>query len=141
MRGVTPDIFENIKDFITVYGGEKISINVNHASKVVLSSIPGLNKDIVDELSLYIEENGNIGNIEELREVFWGLGVIGSSFEDVKRYLTIEPSDFITISAFSRGLNRMQKQSNKSSAYHGYDYKLIVGKDDKGYKIYAAYPE
>ncbi|MHC4138965.1 MAG: type II secretion system minor pseudopilin [Planctomycetota bacterium] len=141
VKGVTPDIFQNIKDFITVYGGKEISINVNFASKEVLSSIPGLSDDIVDELSLYIEENGNIGDIEELREVFWGLGVIGSSFEDVKRYLTLELSDFITISAFSRGLNRMQKQSNESSTHNGYDYKLIVGKGDKGYKIYSAYPE
>jgi type II secretory pathway component PulK len=141
VKGVTPDIFQNIKDFITVYGGKEISINVNFASKEVLSSIPGLSDDIVDELSLHIEENGNIGDIEELREVFWSLGVIGSSFEDVKRYLTLKLSDFITISAFSRGLNRMQKRSNESSTHHGYDYKLIVGKGDKGYKIYAAYPE
>ncbi len=141
VRGVTPEIFENIKDFITVYGGNEIRINVNLASKEILSSLPGLSDDIVDELSLYIEENGIIGDMEELREVFWSLGVIGGSFEDVKRYLTLDFSDFITISAFSRGLNRMQKQSNESSAHHGYDYKLIVGKDDKGYKIYAAYPE
>ncbi len=141
VRGVTPEIFGNIKEFITVYGDKKISINVNLASKEILSSLPGLSDDIVDGLSLYIEENGIIGDKEELREVFWELGVIGSSFEGVKRYFTLEQSDFITISAFSRGLSGTQKQSNKSSAHHGYDYKLIVGKDDKDYKIYAAYPE
>ncbi len=141
VRGVSPDIFENIKDFITVYGDKKISINVNLASKEILSSIPGLNEDIVDDLILYIEENGPIEEPEVLREVFWDLGVIGGSFEDVKRYLTLEHSDFITISAFSRGSSSMQKQSNESSAHRGYDYKLIVGKDDNGYKIYAAYPE
>jgi hypothetical protein len=141
VRGVTPDIFENIKDFITVYGDKEISINVNLASKEVLSSILGLSDDIVDELALYIEENGNIGDIEELREVFWSLGVIGGSFEDVKRYLTLKLSDFITISAFSRGSSSTLKKPNESSGHHGYDYKLIVGKDDKGYKIYAAYPE
>jgi hypothetical protein len=139
VRGITPEIFENIKDFITVYGDKKISINVNLASKEILSSIPGLSDDIVDGLSLYIEENGSIDDNEELREVFWGLGVIGDSFIDVKRYLTLEHSDFITISAFSRGLSRIQK--HESSAHHGYDYKLIVGKEDQGYKIYAAYPE
>jgi hypothetical protein len=141
VRGVTPEIFGNIKEFITVYGDNKISINVNLASKEILGSLPGMSDDIVDGLSLYIEENGIIGDKEELREVFWELGVIGSSFEGVKRYLTLEQSDFITISAFSRGSNGVQKQSNKSSAYHGYDYKLIVGKEDTDYKIYAAYPE
>ena len=141
VRGVTPEIFGNIKEFITVYGDNKISINVNLASKEILGSLPGLSDDIVDGLSLYIEGNGVIGDKEELREVFWELGVIGSSFEGVKRFLTLEQSDFITISAFSRGLSGTQKQSNKSSAHHGYDYKLIVGKDDEDYKIYAAYPE
>ena len=141
VQGVTPDIFENIKDFITVYGDKEIRINVNAASKVVLSSIPGLSDDIVDELSLYREENGIIGDMEELKDIFWELGIIGDSFEDVKRYLTIENSDFVTISAFSRGLNSIQKHSNESKVQHGYDYKLIVGKDDNGYKIYAAYPE
>ncbi len=141
VRGVTPEIFGNIKEFITVYGDKKISINVNLASKEILSSLPGLSDNIVDELSLYIQENGIISDKEELREVFWELGVIGSSFEGVKRYLTLEQSDFVTISAFSRGLSGIQKQSNESSVNHGYDYKLIVGKDDNDYKIYAVYPE
>ncbi len=140
VQGVTPEIFDNIKDFITVYGDKEISVNVNLASKEILSSIPGLSDDIVDGLSLHIEENGIISDNEELKEIFWELGVIGDSFEDVKRYLTLDNSDFITISAFSSG-SGMQKQSNESSTHHGYDYKLIVGKDDNGYKIYAAYPQ
>ena len=141
VKGVTSGIFENINDFITVYGGKEISVNVNIASKEVLGSIPGLPDDIVDELSLYIEENGSISDTEELREIFWGLGVIGDSYEDVKRYLTLENSDFITISAFSSGSSSMQKGSNESNVHHGYDYKLIVGKEGNGYKIFAAYPE
>jgi len=140
VQGVTPEIFENIKDFITVYGDKEISVNVNLASKEILSSIPGLSDDIVDGLSLHIEENGIINDKEELKEIFWELGVIGDSFEDVKRYLTLDNSDFITISAFSSG-SGMQKQSNESGTHHRYDYKLIVGKDVNGYKIYAAYPQ
>ncbi len=141
VQGVTPGVFENIKDFVTVYGDKEISVNVNLAPKEILSSIPGLSDDIVDELSLHIEENGIISDIEELKEIFWGLGVIGDSFEDIRPYLTLENSDFITISAFSNGPGSMQKQSNESGTHHKYDYKLIVGKDDNGYKIYAAYPE
>ena len=67
--------------------------------------------------------------------------MIGDSYEDVKRYLTLENSDFITISAFSSGSSSMQKGSNESNVHHGYDYKLIVGKEGDKYKIYAAYPE
>ncbi len=141
VQGVTPEIFENIKDYITVYGDKQISINVNLAPKEILSSIPGLSDDIVDELSLHIEEYGDISGNEELKEIFWELGIIGDGFEDVKGYLTLENSDIVTISASSRGSSGMQKRSNESSEYHGYDYKLIVGKDDDGYKIYAVYPE
>ncbi len=147
VQGITPAIFENIKDDITIYGDKKINININIASKDVLSSIPGLSEDIVDELYLYIEENGAIKTHEELREIFWDLGVIGSNFEDIKPYLTLDQSDFVTISAISGGSKRMQKHSGKSNPSSvqnrssGYDYKLIVAKEEEGYKIYAVYPE
>ncbi len=141
IKGVTPEVFESIRDFITIYGDKQISVNLNLASKEVLSSIPGLSDDIVDELFLQMEEYGAISGSEELKDLFWELGIIGDSFEDVKRYLTLESSDFITISAFSSGSSNEGKQSNESSERYGYDYKLIVGKDDNGYKIYAAYPE
>lgn len=129
IRGISPEIFENIKDYITVYGEKKISINVNNASKEILTSIPGLNEDIVDDLILYIEENGSIREQEELREVFWDLGIIGSGFEEIKQYLTMEYSEFVTI------------RSNANKNNKGYEYKLIVGKEDEGFKIYAVYPE
>ncbi len=129
IRGVTPEIFDNIRNHITVYGEKNISVNVNNASKEVLSSIPGLSENIVDDLAMYIEENGPIKEPEELRELFWDLGFIGSAFEEVKQYLTMEQSDFVTI------------RSNATNDYGGYDYKLIVGKEDEGFKIYAAYPE
>jgi hypothetical protein len=141
IQGVTPEIFETIRDYITVFGDKQISVNVNLAPREILSAIPGLSDDIVDELYLHIEENGTISGNEELKEIFWGLGIIGDSYEDVKRYLTFENSDFITISAFIKGSARMQKQPDESSEHRGYDYKLIVGKDDNEYKIYAAYPE
>jgi len=141
IQGVTPEIFETIRDFITVFGDKQIRVNVNLAPREILSSIPGLSDNIVDELYLHIEENGTISGNEELREVFWGLGIIGDSFIDVKRYLTLDNSDFITISAFIKGSAKMQKQSDESNEHRGYDYKLIVGKDVDGYKIYAAYPE
>ncbi len=129
IRGVTSDIFENIKDYITVYGKEEISINVNITTKEVLSSIPGLDEGVVDDLLLYIDENGSIKEPEELREVFWDLGIIGSGFAEVNKYLTLEQSDFVTI------------RSNVNNDYSGYNYKLIVGKVDGVFKIYAAYPE
>jgi type II secretory pathway component PulK len=129
VRGVTPEIFESIRNDITVYGGEQIVVNINIASKRILSSVPGLSGELVDELMLHIEENGSIKTSEDLRQVFWDLGIIGHSFEKIKPYITIDQSDFVSIGAVSRG-SKM-----------GYEYKLIAGKSDGGYKIYAVYPE
>ncbi len=141
VRGVTPKIFGKIRDEITVYGDKRINININNTTKDVLSSIPGLSEDLVDELLLHVEENGSIETGEELRQLFWDIGIIGDSFEKIRPFITIDKSDFVTISAVTSGLGRMQEQSNKSSEHRVYDYKLVVGKTDKGYKIYAAYPE
>jgi type II secretory pathway component PulK len=129
IRGVTPEMFESIRNDITVYGGEQIVVNINIASKEILSSVLGLSGELVDELMLYIEESGPIKTSEELRQVFWDLGIIGNSFEKIKPYITIDQSDFVTISAVSRG-SKM-----------GYEYKLIAGKSDNKYKIHAVYPE
>ncbi len=65
--------------------------------------------------------------------------VIGGNFEDIKPYLTLDQSDFVTISAISGGSKRMH--TSVQNRYSGYDYKLIVGKEAEGYKIYAVYPE
>jgi type II secretory pathway component PulK len=129
VRGVTPEIFESIRNDITVYGGEQITININIASREILSSVPGLSGELVDELMLHIEENGPIKTFEDLRQVFWDLGIIGDSFEKIKLYITIDQSDFVAIGAVSRG-SKM-----------GYEYKLIAGKSENKYKIYAVYPE
>ena len=129
VRGVTPEIYESIRNDITVYGGEQIKVNINIASREILSSVLGLSGELVDELMLHIEENGPIKDSEELRQVFWDLGIIGDSFEKIKPYITIDQSDFVAIGAVSRG-SKM-----------GYEYKLIAGKSENKYKIYAVYPE
>ncbi len=129
VRGVTPEIFESIRNDITVYGGEQIKVNINIASREILSSVLGLSGELVDELMLHIEENGPIKTSEDLRQVFWDLGIIGDSFEKIRPYITMDQSDFVAIGAVSRG-SKM-----------GYEYKLIAGKSENKYKIYAVYPE
>ncbi len=145
-RGDTKANCLNDPEVRAIYEGLQVNRDNNH----------GLNFDSVEESEFYHmivilgdklentiqqSENGIISDMDKLRDIFWELGIIGDNFEDVKRYLTLEDSDYITITAFSGGLSSMQKQSNESSVQHGYDYKLIAGKDDNGYKIYAAYPE
>lgn len=138
VRGVKSEIFENIKNDITVYGNNQIRININFASKEILNSIPGLSIGIVDELMLYIKKNGPIKDPEELREVFWNLGIIGESFEDIRPYITLDQSDFVTVRAVSTGSG---KKTTQQSRYGGYEYKLIAGKNVNKYEIFAVYPE
>ena len=144
VRGITPEIFESIRNDITVYGGEQINININFASKEILNSIPGLFSELVDELILYLEENGPIKDSEELRQVFWSLGIIGDSFENIRPYITTEQSSFVTVRAVSKGSERKQAPIGFSDGQNrsgGYEYKLIAGRSDGEYKIFAVYPE
>jgi general secretion pathway protein K len=138
VRGVTSEIFEDIRDDITVYGDKQISININFASKEILSSVLGLSTDLVDELALYVEENGPIKDSEELRQLFWDLGIIGDSFEDIRPYITINQSNFVTIRSVSKGSKTTQEQQHVSG---GYEYKLIAGRSDNKYKVFAVFPE
>lgn len=147
VRGITPEIFESIRDDITVYGSKQFKININFASKEVLSSIPGLTGKRVDDLMLYIEENGPFKDFEELRETFWSLGIIGDSYEDIKSYITIGQSDFVSIRAVCRDSEITSTAPDDSdytseqSGSSGYEYKLIANKGDSKYEIMIVYPE
>lgn len=47
VRGMTEDIFERMRDYLTIYGDGKI--NINTASKEILLAL-GLNEDVVDKI-------------------------------------------------------------------------------------------
>lgn len=147
VKGITPEIFEDIRNDVTVYGGEQIAININFASKETLSSIPGLTDEIVDDLMLYIDENGPIEDRAEMRELFWDLGIVGDSFEDIKSYTTLEQSNFVTIRSICSNSGTTSygpensDDENVQSVSGGYEYKLIAGKEDNEYVILAVYPE
>ena len=47
VKGMTPDILEKLRNYITIYGKGKV--NVNTASKIVLMAL-GLNKDMADRI-------------------------------------------------------------------------------------------
>lgn len=147
VKGITPEIFENIKDDITVYGGKQVKININFASKETLKSIPGLSDENVDDLMLYMEENGPFADSEELRQTFWDIGIIGDSFQDIKSFITIDQSDFVTIRTFCKDSAATSTDpenpdyANVQSSSNGYEYKLIAGRKNNEYIIVAVYPE
>ena len=138
VRDVTPEIFDSIRNDITVYGEKQIKLNINFTSKEIISSIPGLSDDLADDLILYIEENGSIKEVDDLREIFWSLGIIGDSFEKIRQYLTLDQSGFVTIRAVAKSSDNKPNEDGKSEMY---GYRMIVGKENNEYKIVAVYPE
>ena len=147
IKGITPEIFEVIRNDVTVYGGEQIAINVSFASKETLSSILGLTDEIIDDLMLYIDENGPIEDNAEMRDLFWDLGIVGDSFEDIKSITTLEQSNFVTILSICSDSGTTaygpenSDDENVQSVSGGYEYKLIAGKEDNKYVILTVYPE
>lgn len=139
IRDVTSEIFESIRDEITVYGDKQIKINVNFTTEEILASLPGLSDGIAEDLISSIEESGPIKEVDDLREIFWSLGIIGDSFEKIRPYLTVDQSSFVTIRAVAKSAD--QRSNSYDSSDNGYGYRLIAGKGDRGYEIVAAFPE
>lgn len=133
VKGVTPLIFDEISGGVTVFGSEKI--NINFAGSDVLKSIPGINEDIAEELSKYIEEIGPIKNEEELRSIFFGLGIAGASFEDIRKYITLEGHNFVAI----RSICSSSKSNDSNDKRH--QYKIIAEINGNNRKILAVYPD
>lgn len=134
VKGVTPLVFDKIRNGITVFGSEKI--NLNFADSDVLLSIPGITEEIAEALLKHIEENGSIKNEEELRSLFFGFGIAGASFEDIRKYITLESQNFITIRSVCSS-----SSSNGSDDKH-HQYRIIAEiDDDDNRKILAVYPD
>lgn len=133
VKGVTPDTFDKIRDEITVFGSDKI--NINFASRDVLVSIPGIDEDIADELLNYIEENSSVKNEEELRSIFFSLGIAGARFEDIRKYITLDTQNFITI----RSVCSQSNGIDSDDKHH--QYRIIAEIDDNNRKILAVYPD
>ncbi|MGR3218647.1 MAG: type II secretion system minor pseudopilin [Candidatus Anammoxibacter sp.] len=133
VKGVTPLIFDNIRDGITVYGSEKI--NINFAGSDVLLSIPGFDEEIVISLLMHIEDNGPINNDEELRTIFFGLGIAGASFEDIRKFITVKTQNFVTI----RSVCSLSDSIGEGNSQH--QYRIVAEINGNNLKILAVYPD
>lgn len=127
IKGFSPQVFEKLRDYLTVYGSGKI--NVNTASKAVLLYIPLVTADIADAIIQYRTKEGVINTIETLQELLRHFGVIGGDFQKISNYLTTDDSNYVTITAVA------SSDKIKSS------YKIVARKDMDSCKIIAAYPE
>ncbi|MGR3317096.1 MAG: type II secretion system minor pseudopilin [Candidatus Anammoxibacter sp.] len=133
VKGVTPLLFDNIREGVTVFGSEKI--NINFAGSDVLLSIPGIDEEVAISLLMHIEENGSIKNEEELRSIFFGLGIAGGSFEDVRKYITVNTQNFVTI----RSVCSSSNSPGEGNSQH--QYRIVAEINGNNRKILAVYPD
>ena len=88
IKGITPRIFNRIRDYLTVYGDGKI--NINSAGKLVLESLsehmdPTLAQLIIDRRKFKPFES-----ISELRDI---PGMTDSLYQTINKMTTVEPKD------------------------------------------------
>ncbi|MGR3178413.1 MAG: type II secretion system minor pseudopilin [Candidatus Anammoxibacter sp.] len=133
VKGVTPLTFDNIRDGITVFGSDKI--NLNFAGSDVLLSIPGIDEEAAIALLMHIEENGQIKNEEELRSIFFGLGIAGSSFEDIRKYITLQTQNFVTIRSVCSSASSLDTGDSQ------HQYRIVAEIKGGSWKILAVYPD
>jgi type II secretory pathway component PulK len=123
VKGVTPDIYDNIKKDLTIYTKEFI-INLNSASKEVIHAALGITLQEADEVVALVKEKKEIKNIDEVKDLFFKFGVAGRDFEKVRNLLTVASSPYFSI---------------RSVGNTGRQYSLVIDKSNEN--ILAVYPE
>jgi general secretion pathway protein K len=88
LKGVTPEVFERIRDYVTVKGDGKV--NINSAPKLVIESLsqelnPALAQIIIDRRKIK-----PFDSIMELRDV---PGMSDSLYYSIKDMVTVSPTD------------------------------------------------
>jgi general secretion pathway protein K len=88
VKGVTPEVFDRLRDYVTVYSDGKV--NINYASKRVIESLsekmdPALAQMIVDRRKIKPFES-----VAELRAV---PGMTDSIYNTIRKTVTISPKD------------------------------------------------
>lgn len=127
IKGIIPQIFELLRDHLTIYGSGRI--NVNFASKEVLLCVPAITEEIAKAIIYYRGKKGKIAKIDDLKEIFRYFGIIGADFQKIMNYLTVYDSNYMTINSIS------SSDKIKNS------YKIVVFKSVDHCRIIAAYPE
>ncbi len=127
VKGMTPQRFELLRDNLTIYGSGKI--NINFASKEVLLSVPSITEEIAAAIIQVRKKYGKIKKLTILKGICRHFGIIGSEYDKVQNYFTLDNSNYLTINSFS------------SSGKIKNSYKFFVQKDVGHCSIIAVYPE
>lgn len=127
VKGITPQIFDLLRDHLTIYGTGKV--NVNFASKEVLLFVPTMTEEIADTIIQLRKKKGDIKKLDTLKEIFRHFGILGKDYEEVMKYITLDNSNYMMINSVA------------SSGKIKNGYRLLVLKGVGYCKILAAYPE
>jgi type II secretory pathway component PulK len=88
IRGITPDIFERIRDYVTVKGEGKI--NINSASKLVIESMSEKMDPAVAQMIVNRRMEKPFGDLGELRGI---PGMTDPVYQAIRRAATLRPKE------------------------------------------------
>ncbi len=129
VRGVTPEIFELLREHLTIYGTGKI--NINFAPKEVLLYVPMVTQEVAEAIVEFRRKHKIIRNAKVLKEIFRPFGIIGADFQKIINYITIDNSNYMTINSISSSADNKVNNS----------YRVLVQKGIDFCRIIATYPE
>lgn len=97
VKGITQDVFERIRDYVTVYGDGKI--NINCASKRVIESLSEKMDPVLARMIIDRRKIKPFDSIMELRDV---PGMTDGIYNTIRNTITVSPTDEYYL-ATSRG--------------------------------------
>ena len=88
VKGMTPEIYDRVSDYVTVYGDGKI--NINYASTLVLQS---LSEEIDAALAQLIVDRRKLEPFKSVAELRSLPGMTESIYNTIRRSTTVEPTN------------------------------------------------
>jgi general secretion pathway protein K len=88
VKGMTPEIYDRVYDYLTVYGDGKI--NINYASALVLQS---LSEEMDAALAQLIVDRRKLEPFESIAELRDLPGMTENIYNTIKRHTTVEPEN------------------------------------------------
>jgi len=88
IKGITPDVFDRIRDYVTVKGDGKI--NINSASKLVIESLSDKMDPALARMIVNRRREKPFSNLAELRDI---PGMTTAAYRSIRKTATVRPED------------------------------------------------
>ena len=87
VKDVTPQVFESLKDYITVRGDEQV--NINWTSKYVIQSLSENMDPVLAQMIIDHRKIEPFGSVEELCDI---PGMTDSIYQSIRQFVTVSPT-------------------------------------------------